>query len=282
MHPATDTPIVFDYLNAREFIGDFLEWAKRKPGFTHRALLEKIGVSSTGFLANVISGKSNLNPQQAKALAEIFFTLPNEGRFFQTLVAFTQARLIEEKGDALDSLRIQVRNRNKKLDPRQYSLFSKWLYPMVFELVGLIPISENFREVADYFETTVKPDDVKKALEVLETLELILKTETGVYQQARQTLKTGDDVISTDIVKYQQTVLKKAMDALDTTDASERSISATTLPLSQKGLEQVKIEAQRFRDKLLKISEDDTKSDCIYMLSVNLFPGTKRIKRPEV
>jgi len=279
MEAPANPPVVFDYLSSRDFIRDFLHWGKEhKLGFTHRTLLEKMDVSSTGFIANVISGKSNLNARQAVAFAEICKLNPSESRFFQTLTVYTQARGIEEKGDALDSMRTQVRGRNKKLDPRQYSLFSKWLYPMVFDLIAMIEVGDNHKEVADLFDAAIKPDDVRKALEVLESLGLIRKTPSGKYAQVRATLKTGDEITSTDVVKFQQTTLRKAIDALDDIPAEQRSISVTTLPLSVEGLERVKQEARHFRDKLLKISEEDRDYDRVYQLNLNLFPATKSIK----
>lgn len=280
MEASPASPLVFEYLSSREFLSDYLEWSKgQNLGFTHRALLEKLGVSSSGFLANVLSGKSNLNPQQAKTLGEIFRLPPAEARFFQTLVAFTQARAIEEKGDALDSLRMQVRGRNKKLDPRQYSLFSKWLYPMVFDLIAILPVKGDHKAVADLFDSSVKPDDVRKALDVLEGLSLVRKREDGVYEQMHATVATGDEILSTDVVKFQQTTLKKALKALDEIPAEERSISVTSLPLSALGLERVKQEARFFRDKLLRISEEDRGYERVYQLNLNLFPATKRIPK---
>jgi uncharacterized protein (TIGR02147 family) len=272
-------PSVYAYLSSRDFLRDFLDWAKlNKLGLTHRTVLEKLGITSTGFLANVLSGKSNLSAAQAKAICEVLGLPPAEMRFFQTLVVFTQGRTIDEKGDALDSLRAQVRARNKHLDPRQYSLFSKWIYPLLFELVALIPVSDNYSELANLFESAVKPEEIKKALEVLE---LIQKNGDGRFEQAQTTLKTGDEIISTDVVKYQQSILKKAIEALDKIPASQRSITATTLPLSAEGLEKVKQESQIFRDKVLNISESEKNSDRVYLLNVNLFPGTRSISEEE-
>ncbi|MDB5048194.1 MAG: hypothetical protein JWO30_1265 [Fibrobacteres bacterium] len=280
MEPNSNPPIVFDYLNSRDYLRDFLHWGKEhRQGFTHRTLLEKMEVSSTGFIANVLSGKSNLNARQTTALTEIFRLNPSEARFFQTLVAYTQARSIEEKGDALDSLRTQVRGRYKKLDPRQYSLFSKWLYPIVFDLVTVMRVGDNHKEIADLFDAAVKPDDVRKALEVLESLLLLRKTAKGVYEQVHASMKTGDEITSTDVVKFQQATLKKAMEALDHIPAMERSISVTTIPLSAEGLERVKQEARNFRDRVLKISEEDRAYDRVYQLNLNLFPATKSIRK---
>ncbi len=273
-------PEVFEYLNARDFIKDILAWAKaHKPEFTHRLLLEKMEVSSTGFIANVISGKSNLNARQIVALGDIFKLNPAESRYFQSLVEYTQARSIDDKGDALDSLRLQIRGRNKKLDPRQYSLFSKWLYPMVFDLVAIIPVGENHKEVAALFDGTVKAEDVRKALQILEELALIRKTPAGKYEQVAATLKTGDEIQSVDVFKYQQTALKKAIEALDKIPVEERTISVTTLPLSVEGLQRVKQAAQQFRDKVLKISEEDRDYDRVFQFNLNLFPTTKSIRK---
>jgi uncharacterized protein (TIGR02147 family) len=212
-------------------------------------------------------------------LADIFKLNPVESRYFQSLVEYTQARSIEEKGDALDSLRRQIRGRNKKLDPRQYSLFSKWIYPMVFDLLAIFPVGENHKEVAALFDGTVKAEDVRKALQILEELALIRKTPAGTYAQARATLKTGDEIQSVDVFKYQQTALKKAIEALDKIPVEERSISVTTLPLSVEGLQRVKRAAQQFRDKVLKISEADRDYDRVFQFNLNLFPTTKSIRK---
>jgi uncharacterized protein (TIGR02147 family) len=236
-------------------------------------------VSSTGFIANVISGKSNLNARQIVALGDIFKLNPAESRYFQSLVEYTQARSIDDKGDALDSLRIQIRGRKKKLDPRQYSLFSKWLYPMVFDLIAIIPVGENHKEIAALFDGTVKAEDIRKALQILEELALIRKTPAGKYEQVSATLKTGDEIQSVDVFKYQQTALKKAIEALDRIPVEERTISVTTLPLSVEGLQRVKQAAQQFRDKVLKISEEDRDYDRVFQFNLNLFPTTKTIRK---
>jgi uncharacterized protein (TIGR02147 family) len=273
-------PSVYAYLSFREFLRDFLGQAKEhRRGLTHRAVLEKMGVTSSGFLANVLSGKNNLTQSQARTLGDILGLKAAEFRYFLTLVDFTQARNIDEKGDALDSLRAQSRARNKKLDPRQYSLFSKWINPLIFELTALMPVGENYREISNMLEGAVKPEDVHKALEVLESLNLIRKNELGQYVQMHVSLKTGDEIVSTDVVKYQQSILKKAIEALDNLKASERSITATTLPLSKPSLALAKEEARIFRDKLLQISEADKDADRVFLLSVNLFPGTKIITK---
>lgn len=269
-------PRIFAYANYRDYLRDFLAWAKTaRPELTHRAILSKLGVTSTGFLANVLSGKSNLNAQQSRQLAEVLELQPAETRFFQTLAAFTQARGLEEKAEALDSLRAQARARNKQLDPRQYSLFTKWFYPLVFELAGLGAVSGDPGETAARIGGGVKADDVRRALEALEALGLVQKDEAGRYGTAHGIVRTGDEIASADVVQYQAAVLRKAIEALEGIGKEDRSITATTLPLTRAGLERAKLEAQAFRDRLLALSEEEPGADRVYFLSVNIFPGTR-------
>ncbi len=60
---------IYDYMNYRDFLRDYLNYKKEKNrSFTHREILKKMGINSTGFLSNIFSGKKNLNEQHVEDL----------------------------------------------------------------------------------------------------------------------------------------------------------------------------------------------------------------------
>ncbi len=65
-------PDIYQFSDYRKYLKQLLEEKKKENRqFSHRAVLLRMGVSSTGFLANVLSGRKNLTPDQVQKLAAI-------------------------------------------------------------------------------------------------------------------------------------------------------------------------------------------------------------------
>ena len=89
---------IFDYQNYRLFLIDFLNDKKQhEKGFSQRDILKKMGISSSGFLANVLSGRNNLTTTQIALLARVLKFKKSETAYFEALVLFTQAKTLDEK-----------------------------------------------------------------------------------------------------------------------------------------------------------------------------------------
>ena len=89
---------VFDYQNYRLFLSDFLSYKKQhEKGFSQRDILRKMGVSSTGFLSNVLSGRNNLTTTQVATLSKVLKLKKAEAAYFEAMVLFTQAKPLMKK-----------------------------------------------------------------------------------------------------------------------------------------------------------------------------------------
>ena len=64
---------IYKYYNYREFLRDFIpEEKKKNRSLSHRSIHKQLGISpSSGFIANVLSGKQHFTTDQAEKLAEI-------------------------------------------------------------------------------------------------------------------------------------------------------------------------------------------------------------------
>ena len=90
-------PSIYKYINYREYLHDyFLEQKQFQKQLTHRAVLKKMGITSTGFLSNVIAGKKNLSEEISKKLGKIINLATRERRYLNIMVAYVQAKSIEE------------------------------------------------------------------------------------------------------------------------------------------------------------------------------------------
>jgi uncharacterized protein (TIGR02147 family) len=270
-------PEIFAYTDYRSFLKDLLEERKRESqGFSHRAVLAKMGISSTGFLANVISGRKNLTPGQAQKLAAVLKLRAGEARYFESLVLFTQARSLEEKNAQLKRLVANQRVETRALTRKQLNLFSRWHYVVLREMLYFHRLKDDYRKAARMLIPPIGAEEAERAVRELESLELIERDGEGVLKQKDAAVTTGNEIRSLQVANFQMEMIELAKAALDRMPMAERDISCMTVTLSMDSFEQVKSEIQAFRKRLSAIAVADAKSDQVFQCNIQFFPVTRK------
>ena len=83
---------IFEYIDYRQYLRDaYEERRKESPKFSYRFIAGKVGFSSPGFFANVLSGKKDISLKLALKFAELFKLGRKEKEYFETLVLFNKA-----------------------------------------------------------------------------------------------------------------------------------------------------------------------------------------------
>lgn len=268
---------IFEYSDYRKFLKDLLEEKKRVNRlFSHRAVLQKMGITSTGFLANVISGRKNLTPPQVQKLAQILKLKAAEARYFECLVLFNQAKSLDEKNNQMRRLVANQKVETKTLAKKQLNLFSKWHYVVVRELLYFHRLKDDYRTAARMLMPSITTEEAEKAVKELEALEVLSKDEEGYYVQKDSAISTGNEIRSLQVANFQMETMELAKIALDRFPMAERDISCMTMTLSQSSFEQVKSEIQAFRKRLSAIVIADEKVDQVFQCNVQFFPVTKK------
>lgn len=267
---------IYKYFNYRTFLKDFISEKKKiNPYFSHRGVLQKMGITSSGFLANVISGKSNLTIEQVKNLGNIFKLSKNEIKYFKNLIYFSKAKTIDEKNDFFENLLSLRKGKYKFLEKEQLSLFSKWYYVVIREYINFHKFTGDFKSVARNIEPSIKPEEAKQAIYTLEKLGLIKKGKDGIYFQTDASISTGDEVKSMYVANYQIGMIDLAKKALEKIKPEDRDISGLTLTVSQNSFKRIKEEIQGFRKKIAQIAVLDNKPDRVLRCNFQIFPVTK-------
>lgn len=268
---------VYDYQNYRLFLSDFLNEKKQlDKGFSQREILKKMEISSTGFLSNVLSGRNNLTTTQVATLCKILKLKIGEANYFETLVLFTQSKTIDEKNTYFSRMVKLHKAKFKSLKPSQMSLFAKWHYAVIRELIYFVNFTDDYKALAKKIDPSITPGDAKEAIEELEKIGLIAKDKLGVYRQKRGIVSTGDEIRSFHVARFQADTMKYAQRALDTVPSNERDISVLTLKLSDNMMKHMKSEIQMFRKKLLRMAEVDANQSHVYQCNINFFPVTRK------
>lgn len=268
-------PSIYNYFNYREYLHDFfVEQKQFQNKLTHRLILKKMGITSTGFLANVISGKKNMNPEMTKKLGKIINLASREQRYLVWLVLYTQTKLIEEKKKYLDQLMAMRKSDLTYISDAQFSIFSKWYYVYIRDLLCFYDFNNNYDELATKLEPPISPDEAKEAIEELEKMGFIMKDDKGFYRPLQKVISSGDETHSVQLANFQLTTMDLAKRSLKKHRPEKRDISFVTMTLSAESFLKVKSEVQAFRKNLLLAAKNEEHPDRIYQCNIQLFPVT--------
>ena len=90
---------VYQYLDYRKLLKDLYQERKAlNVNFSYRYISLKTGIRSSGYFANILSGKSNISLQLVLKLAHLFGMKRPEAEYFELLVLFNQAKTHDEIG----------------------------------------------------------------------------------------------------------------------------------------------------------------------------------------
>ena len=272
-----DVPSIYGYHDFRLFLKAYFEAQKaQRPAFSHRFVLNKMGIASSGFLANILSGKRKLPHAHVSRLAEALGLGRKAGRYFETLVAFTQARKVSEKARLFQELVAQKPADLKLLDGIQLRLFSTWYYVAIRELIFFFPLRDEYETLAKKLVPAIKPQQARAAIEDLVQIGLLERDKRGFLKQRQAVLSTGDEVRSVQAADYQRATMDLAKEAIDRFPHGERDISTLTLTFSDASFRAAVEEIRGLRRRLLKLAVDEAKPDRVFQCNLQLFPASRK------
>lgn len=268
---------IYSYLSYRDFLRDYLKRKKEEnPYFSQRVLLRKMKISSTGFLANIIAGRSNLTIEQITELSTIMGLSAKESLYFKNLLYFSKAKTISEKNDFLKQLLSFRKGKVKFLKTSELSLFKEWYYVVIRELLNFVEFSDDYKLLANMVEPSITPANAKQAIDDLEKLGLIRKDDNGFFRQADAVISTGDEVRSLHVANYQKAMFDLGSKAIDSIKAEERDLSGLMITVSDQSFALIKEEIQNFRKRILQIAADESAPSRVVRCNFQIFPVSKR------
>jgi len=264
---------IFDYGDYHKFLFDWVEEQKaRNKKFSFQYLADNAGFKSRSFLHAVTSGKRDISLPAAVKLSKFIGLGRREAEFFELLVAFNNAKTLEEKNHFLEKLaKISKPNPKAFLSAQQYDLFNKWFIIPIWELVTFVDFGEDFKLLGQKLIPQVTPTEARYAVELLLNLGLIEK-EGNLYVQKESNLHTADEIYSQAIKNYQVSMLQMAIEALDRIKKENRNISTLTLGTNKEGVEAVRERIHEFRAELSDIAAKYAPSDRVYQVNIQFFP----------
>lgn len=271
---------ITSYTDYRKFLKDYYDAArKRNPGFSYQVFSQHAGISSRGFLYNVVSGKRRLSSSHVEGVARAMKLSKGESEYFEHLVAYENARSLEEKKrhfERMVSVNISGKSATEPYLVRkeQYRYYSQWYHAVIRSIVDLHGFSGDFETLAKSVHPPITASQAKKSVELLLHLGFIKKNEDATYSLVDKLITSAPEVISMAIHNYHQQTLDLAKKAINDLPRDRRNFTGVTLGVSLSGYRQICKELEMFRMKLMDIAERDqhgTDPQGVYHLNLQLF-----------
>lgn len=268
---------IYEYTDYRKFLNDCYEERRQKSkAFSCRNFARMVGLSSPSFFKMVIDGERNLSPETIKGFAKALRLSRHEGRFFEDLVRFNQARTHEEKNQHYHRLTLSKRFlKTRHLEKDQFEYFSKWYYAAVREMIALPDFREDPAWIARRLRPAITPAEARATIDLLLKLGLVARDRDGRLVQTDKSLATGNDVHSLALANFHRSMIQKAGESLEGTDGRDRSVSSLTAALSAEKFHEVKRRIDDFRKELRAIIEECDDPHAVYQLNFQLFRLTE-------
>ena len=275
-------PRIYQYLNYREYLSDWLAEKKRaNPAYSYRLLADRAGFRSKSYLAQVIGGTKNLSERAVSALVPVLGLKEKESDYFELLVGFNQARSLVKKNHYFSRLTAIGRSSGSKLIQRSaYEFFSCWYHGTIRELATLIDFKEDYSLLARQVKPRITARQARRSVRLLLRLGL-LQRRGNAYVQTDAHVTTGDTVQSLAIENFHLQNLNLAGESLDTAGARERDISCMVVGLSEEGMEKIKSEIHDFRNRLVALIGADTRAARVYHINLQMFPTSQPLTDDE-
>jgi uncharacterized protein (TIGR02147 family) len=268
------------YLDYRQFLRDqFAEQKARNPRYSQRVFARKAGLTSMGFYSEVLNGKRQLAPAAVLRFAKALKLTAPEQAYFEALVAFNQAKTVEERNHHFAKLAGQRGARADVVGSERYAFYSRWYHAALRELIAVRPTRastrDDFARLGQTLEPPVPAAKVRQAIDLLLRLGFVVRGGNGILKQAAPVITTGalGKVAPTtlDVDNFQAATLDLARKALDRQPRGQRDFSTLTLSLSAEGEEAAHAEIAALRKRLLALAEKDARADRVRQFNFQSF-----------
>jgi uncharacterized protein (TIGR02147 family) len=284
---------IFNYTDFRLFLKDaFQELKERDSKYSQRFVMNRIGVKSSGWLADMLSGRRILGRAQMLELAIILDLEPREELYFQTIVDYCQAKSETEKKRAYEKLLTFQELPKDIVDADRFEYFSKWYYSAIREYLLIEPFRGDYAKLARTIRPAIKTSEAKNTIELLERLGFIKKFAGGEYRPIVEYVKKQNtsgknpnhNASSLYYFQYIKANMELGLQALEAIPKQERDVSGVTLTLSEESFALIKDDIKALRQKMIKLSEAENKkfwkelpkdNRKVYEAIFQLFPVSK-------
>jgi uncharacterized protein (TIGR02147 family) len=267
-----------EFSNYREYLEQYIA-RQRESGvhLTNRRFAELVGVASSSWLTMLLQGKKGLSPETTLALSKLIGHDSWEQEYFDTLVRFNQAKLLDERNRYLEKLNDLRKSRGVTssvvISDAQHEFYSRWYYTAIRSLIGLYRLGDDYDRIAKMVSPHSTPRQAKKAIKLLVKLKMIqFNGSLNCYELTGQAISTGRHEYSLAIANFQRESMRLGIEALDRYKPGVRDISSVSVGVSAQTAQKIKDEITALRRKIVDMANNDPLADQVVQVNFQVFP----------
>lgn len=266
---------VFMYFDYRDYIRAVLETMQSK-GLSLRAIQENAGVSGSAFFSRILDGSRPLSIANAKNIAKSWGLPDDESDYFLDLVRFGNEKNVDVREELLRKLlAVRANNQEFALQDSSLKFFSKWYYPVLRDLLPLLPPNMPAEKIGRMFTPVLRAPQVESGIRYLMESGFVTLDENGVYRVEQPIVSTPPRVRSTILRKYHLKNLEVNSEVYDLFTSDDRSVTSVTCSLSKESFEKVREEIAKLREKILALSREEKNPDRVCHVGFQLVNRAK-------
>ncbi|MBW8886627.1 MAG: TIGR02147 family protein [Fibrobacteres bacterium] len=275
----TALPDIRSYTDYRLYLRDRYAAGKRlNPGFSHRYIADTVGASSTGWFSDMVKGRISLTGTYRIKLTKLLGLGPAESEYFEAMVDYAHAGSLEEKNRHWERM---LSGKDLKVDflgKDKFDYYSKWYHAAIRELLLFQPFRGDYADLGRSLVPSIRPDQARKAIKLLERLGLIAQDGNGIHRPTSAILKKDAAEKALHLANFLKANAELGIEALERFPKEERDISALTLALRPQDFERAQEEIKALRKRLLALSEKPGPDKRVYQCNFQVFPLTRATK----
>jgi len=269
------TPLVFDFIDHRAFLRDWMVTKKAgNPSYSHRVFARRAGYRNPSLLGQVIKGKRNITDKLMPGFCKALGFDKEERAYFRTLVELDRACTHQERTHLVETLASRRRFKSARyLEDEGFRYLSNWYFPAIRELAA----RDDFRLDAEWVAARLRPKisvaKAREALDVLLDIGMLEAIDGGGASQTEKNVVTAHSVASLAVRNYHRGMAQLALDALEHKGGSERHFGAVTALAPPSLIPQLKAEIAAFQERIMNLCDDSVQpGEIAIQLNLQLFP----------
>lgn len=270
---------IFDYTNYRLFLKDFYKEKKKKnPNFSYRYIAQKVAFKSAGHFTQIINGQANISTHLITRFCKFLKLKKREIEYFELLVAFDQAKTLEEKRHFYERIVNFKEVSAKILSPEQYEFYTKWYYAVIRDILSTYEFTGDYRELAKIVIPAISTAEAEKTIKLLLKLGLICINDKGVHEVTDAFISANPEEQAVVLSGYARQMIDRAKEAVDLLPREERIVSWSGFSVSKRTFELIAEEIRATRKRIRALVSEDKSPNRVYHFNTQFFPVSREIK----
>ncbi|UOF00606.1 TIGR02147 family protein [Bdellovibrio reynosensis] len=282
-------PVLADYMNYREFLGDFYKFKRKSSkgslrAYNYAVFSAAANIKSPNYLKMIIEGKRNLSDDMVSKFGKALGFMKDQTEEFRLLVHFTQATDPAERNMYLKKLsehRVGAKLKSGEIDRKTWEKVPNWVTWMIYAMVDQEGVRFDTSSLKKLLRGKASEDEIETALETLiASGELRRDEATGEIRKNRSLIESPEEVPVALVRKLQSQLMYLGLESLYQDQPTEREFGTLTLSLTKAEFEEIKFKLRQMRKNLHKdnsIARMKEKGERVYQLNIQLFPVTNAV-----